>query len=204
MGRHLGPKAKLCRKFGENIFGSPKYDKILKRKGYAPGEHGQSFRRRKSDYAVHLAEKQRIRFQFGLMEKQFVGYFKKAAAKKGITGENLLQMLEMRLDNIVYRLGLSITRMQARQLVSHGHIQVDGKKVNIPSFICRQGNVVQVREKSKNLNLFIENIGFTNIESYPWLSLDKKNLKGEVLSIPSREQIPIKVDERLIIEYYSK
>lgn len=204
MGRFLGPKAKLCRRFGENIFGSPKYDKILKKKPYPPGGSGQGFRKRKSDYAIHLQEKQRVRFMYGLMEKQFSNYFKKAALKKGITGENLLEMLEMRLDNVVYRVGLATTRMQARQIVRHGHILVNETKVNIPSYICSRGDTIQVKPKSKNLKLFLDNIGYTNVQAYPWLELDKKNLKGTILNIPSREQIPEKVDDRLIIEYYSK
>lgn len=204
MGRFLGSRAKLCRKYGENIFGSPKYDKILQKKAYPPGEHGQGFRRRKSDYGIHLAEKQKVRFMYGLMEKQFRGYFKKAAQSKGVTGENLLKMLEMRLDNLIFRIGLGATRSQARQLVNHGHIRVNGRRVDIPSYICKTDDTIEVRPKSKVMKLFLDNLSFTRVESYPWLELDKKNLKATVLNVPSRDQIPEKVDERLIIEYYSK
>ena len=157
MARHRGPKAKLCRKFGENIFENPKYNKILEKKNYPPGEHGQSFRRRISDYGLHLKEKQKMRFMYGLMEKQFSNYFKKADKMKGITGENLLQLLEMRLDNLVFRLGLGVTRMQARQIVRHRHINVNGKRVDIPSYICKTGDVIEVREKSKKMVMFAEN-----------------------------------------------
>lgn len=204
MARYTGPKARICRKFGENIFGAPKYDKILKKKGYAPGEHGQGFKKRKSEYGVHLEEKQKARMIYCLQEKQFHGYFKKAAKRGGVTGDNLFVLLETRLDNVVYRLGLAATRMQARQLVTHGHLTVNGRRVNIPSYQCKQGDIVQVKEKSKNLNLFLENIGNSSIESFPWLSFDKKSLKGEVLAIPTRDQIPVNIDDRLIVEFYSK
>jgi len=204
MARYTGPKARICRRFGENIFGAPKYDKILKKKGYAPGEHGQAFKRRKSDYGIHLEEKQKARMIYGILEKQFRLYFKKAALKKGVTGENLFQMLEMRLDNIVYRFGLACTRMQARQLVNHGHILVNGTKVDIPSFQCKQGDIVEVKSKSKAMKLFLDSIGSSSVDAYTWLTFEKKSLKGEVLSMPKRDQIPITIDDRLIVEYYSK
>ncbi len=204
MARYTGPKARICRKFGENIFGAPKYDKILKKKGYAPGEHGQGFKKRKSEYGVHLEEKQKARMIYCLLEKQFRGYFKKAAKQSGVTGENLFRLLEMRLDNVVFRLGLVATRMQARQVVTHAHITVNGKRVNIPSYQCKQGDVIQVKEKSKGMAMFLDNIGNSAVDSYPWLAFDKKSLKGEVLSIPTREQIPVNIDDRLIVEFYSK
>ncbi|MEA1972601.1 MAG: 30S ribosomal protein S4 [Candidatus Cloacimonadota bacterium] len=205
MARYTGPKARLCRRFGENIFETPKYDKILERKNYAPGEHGQGFRKRESDYAVHLKEKQKLRFMYGLMERQFKGYFKKADKMKGITGENLMTMLEMRLDNIVFRLGIGVTRPQARQIVRHNHILVNNKRVNIPSYQCKPGDIVEVVEKAKNKSMFVENAELVGGTSrFEWLSFDGEKKSGEVLDIPTREQIPVKIDDRLIVEYYSK
>ncbi len=204
MARYTGPKARICRKFGENIFEAPKYDKILKKKGYAPGEHSQGFKKRKSDYGLHLEEKQKARMMYCLMEKQFRNYFKEAAKQSGVTGENLFRLLELRLDSVVFRLGLAGTRMQARQLVSHAHITVNGKRVNIPSYQCKQGDVIQVKDKSKNMQVFLDNIGNSAVDSFSWLTFDKKNLKGEVLAVPNREQIPVNIDDRLIVEFYSK
>ena len=205
MARYTGPKARLCRRFGENIFETPKYDKILERKNYAPGEHGQGFRKRESDYGIHLKEKQKLRFMYGLMEKQFKGYFKKADKKKGITGENLMTMLEMRLDNIVFRLGIGVTRPQARQIVRHNHILVNNKRVNIPSYQCKPGDIIEVAEKAKNKAMFVENAELVGGTSrFEWLSFDGEKKLGEVLDIPTREQIPVKIDDRLIVEYYSK
>ena len=203
MARYLGPKAKLCRKFGENIFGVPKYDKILKRKSYAPGLHGKNFKRRQSEYAIHLNEKQKLRFSYCIMEKQFRNYFFKADKMKGVTSENLLKLLEMRLDNIIYRLGFAVTRMQARQFVSHGHFKINGKKVNIPSYICVPSNEIELKQKSNIRNVVLNNMDITS-SSYEWLSVDKSNIKGEILYVPSREQIPVKLDDRLVVEYYSK
>ena len=139
-----------------------------------------------------------------LLEKQFRGYFKKAAKQSGVTGENLFKLLEMRLDNVVFRLGLSGTRMQARQVVNHAHITVNGKRVDIPSYQCKQGDVIQVKESSRGLQMFLDNIGNSSIDAFPWLNFDKKALKGEVLAIPTREQIPVNIDDRLIVEFYSK
>jgi len=205
MARYTGPKARLCRRFGENIFEVPKYDKILERKNYAPGEHGQGFRKRESDYGIHLKEKQKLRFMYGLMEKQFKGYFKKADKMKGITGENLMTLLEMRLDNIVFRLGIGVTRPQARQIVRHNHIKVNGRRVNIPSFQCKIGDVIEVADKSKNRPMFVENAELVGGTSrFEWLKFDGEKKIGEILDIPTREQIPVKIDDRLIVEYYSK
>lgn len=207
MARYTGPKAKLCRRFGENIFGAPKYDRILERKNYAPGEHGpsKSFRKKESDYAVHLKEKQKLRLMYGLMEKQFRNYYKKASKMGGVTGENLMQLLEMRLDNLVFRLGLAATRMQARQIVRHGHVTVNDRRVNIPSFLCKVSDVIQIREKSRKVRMFLDNLDIRGGSCpYAWLSLDKDAMKGEVLEIPNRDQIPVDIDDRLIVEFYSK
>ncbi len=205
MARYTGAKAKLCRRFGENIFETPKYDRILEKKNYPPGEHGQSFRRKISDYGIHLKEKQKVRYMYGVLEKQFRNYFKKADKMKGITGENLLKILEMRLDNIVFRLGVGVTRMQARQIVRHRHILVNGKRVNIPSFICKIGDVIEVTEKSKKMIMFKTNVEMGGGTSrYEWLSFDGNEMKGEILAIPERDKIPVLIDDRLIVEYYSK
>ena len=203
MARYLGPKAKLCRKFGENIFGVPKYDKILKRKSYAPGLHGKNFKKRQSEYGIHLNEKQKLRFTYCLMEKQFRNYFFKADKMKGVTIENLLKLLEMRFDNLIYRLGFAVTRMQARQFVSHGHFKINGKKVNIPSYICVPSEIIELKQNSNIRNIVLSNMDITS-SSYEWLSVDKSNIKGEILYVPSREQIPVKLDDRLVVEYYSK
>ena len=205
MARYTGPKAKLCRRFGENIFGTPKYDKILEKRKYPAGDHGNSFRKKVSDYGIHLKEKQKLRFTYGVLEKQFRNYFKKADKMKGITGENLLRLLELRLDNIVYRMGIGVTRMQARQLVKHNHIVVNGRRVNIPSYICKANDVVEVSSKSKTKKFILENLDVTRgAVNCEWVTFDADSMKGEVLAIPAREQIPVILDERLIVEYYSK
>jgi small subunit ribosomal protein S4 len=151
MARYTGPKARLCRKFGENIFGNAKYDKILAKRKFPPGQHGKNMRRKLSDYGVHLREKQKLRSTYCLMEKQFKNYFVKAAKATGVTGDNLMQLLERRLDNVVYRLGFAVTRMQARQFVTHGHFMVNGKKVDIPSFLVKVGDIIEVRPKSRGM-----------------------------------------------------
>ncbi len=205
MARYTGPKAKLCRRFGENIFGTPKYDKILEKRKYPAGDHGNSFRRKISDYGIHLKEKQKLRFTYGVLEKQFRNYFKKADKMKGITGENLLRLLELRLDNIVYRMGIGVTRMQARQLVKHNHIVVNGRRVNIPSYICKANDVIEVSSKSKTKKFILDNLDVTRgAANCEWVTFDTDSMKGEVLAIPAREQIPVILDERLIVEYYSK
>ena len=205
MARYTGPKAKLCRRFGENIFGNPKYDRILEKKNYPPGQHGQSFRRKVSDYGIHLIEKQKVRMMYGLLEKQFRGYFKKADKMKGITGDNLFKLLEMRLDNVVYRMGIGVNRMQARQIVRHRHILVNGRRVDIPSFQCSPDDVIEVKDKSKSKKMFLENIGnLSGSCAYEWLTFDTEAMKGTVEAVPSRELIPVDVDDRLIVEFYSK
>jgi len=203
MGRHTGPKAKLVRKFGENIFGNPKFDKILSNKPYGPGQHGAG-RKRVSDYGVQLKEKQKLKFMYGLFEKQFRNVFKKADRMRGITGENLLQLLERRLDNTVYRLGFSISRGQARQLVLHRHFTVNGKLVNIPSYSLKPGDVIAVREDSKKMDVFHNALRIRKSNPYEWIEVEKANLSGTFMNIPEREEIPVNVNEQLIVELYSK
>ncbi|PKN76025.1 MAG: 30S ribosomal protein S4 [Candidatus Cloacimonetes bacterium HGW-Cloacimonetes-2] len=205
MARYTGPKAKICRKFGENIFGSAKFDRILNKRKFPPGQHGRTLRRKLSDYGVHLREKQKLRLTYGLLEKQFRNYFFKAAKMTGVTGDILMQILERRLDNVVYRLGFAVTRMQARQFVNHGHIRVNGKKVDIPSFLVKPGDVIEVREKSRSIKAIIEAVERTESTSpFAWLSVDKENMRGEFLTVPAASEIPVNVDTRLIVEYYSK
>lgn len=201
MARYIGPKSKIARKFQEPIFG---YDKHLEKKNYPPGQHGQAKRRRKvSEYGIQLKEKQKAKYTYGILEKQFKKLFHLALTKKGVTGEVLLQLIESRLDNVVYRLGISRTRDGARQLVSHKHIEVNGKVVNIPSFLLRPGDVVTVREKSKNLEVISASLkGHKN--KYSWLEWDEENFSGKFLNYPEREAIPENINEQLIVELYSK
>ena len=203
MGRNTGPKAKLVRKFGENIFGNPKFDKILSNKPYGPGQHGAG-RKRVSDYGVQLKEKQKLKIMYGLFEKQFKNLFKKADSMRGITGENLLQLLERRLDNTIYRLGFATSRQQARQVVSHRHITVNGKSVNIPSYTLKPGDIIAVREKSKKMDVFHNALRIRKSNPYEWIEVEKANLSGVFVSIPERSEIPVNVNEQLIVELYSK
>ncbi len=204
MARNNGPRGKLVRKFGENIFGNPKFDKLLSNKPYAPGQHGMA-RKKVSDYGLQLREKQKLKFMYGLLERQFHNYFEKAERMKGVTGENLLQLLESRLDNTVFRLGLGVSRTQARQLVLHRHILVNDKIVNIPSYLLKKGDIVQVKEKSRKLSVFHESLKKVRAENmYAWLNMDKSKLTGEFLYTPQREEIPVNVQENMIVELYSK
>ena len=201
MARYIGPKTKIARKFGEAIFGD---DKSLEKRNYPPGQHGNNRRRgKKSEYAIQLMEKQKAKYIYGILERQFRNLFKKASRSKGVTGEVLLQLCESRLDNIIYRMGLSKTRAGARQLVSHRHITVNSKIVNIPSFILKAGDVVGVREKSKSLNTIIENNEQSN-SIYEWLNWNNKSFEGTFISVPKRDQIPENIKEQLIVELYSK
>ncbi len=205
MARYTGPKAKLCRRFGENLFGTAKYDKVLSRRNFPPGQHGKSFRRKVSDYGLHLREKQKLRTIYCLLERQFHNYFVKAAKMAGVTGDNLMLMLERRLDNVVYRLGFAVTRMQARQFVSHGHFSVNGKKVDIPSYLVKAGDIIAVREKSRGNKMLLDAMERTETTSpYSWLSVNKEQMSGQFLSLPAAQEIPTTVDVRLIVEYYSK
>ena len=201
MARYIGPKTKIARKFGEPIFGS---DKAFEKRNYPPGQHGVSKRRgKKSEYSIQLMEKQKAKFTYGILERQFRNLFDKASRSKGVTGEVLLQLCESRLDNLVYRFGLSPSRSGARQLVSHRHITVNGSVVNIPSYQVKEGDVVGVREKSKTLNI-IQGIQTDNQSVYEWLSWNKDEFHGTYLSIPERVQIPENIKEQLIVELYSK
>ncbi|HOH24871.1 MAG TPA: 30S ribosomal protein S4 [Bacteroidales bacterium] len=201
MARYIGPKSKIARKFGEPIFGP---DKVLSKKNYPPGMHGSNRRRKTSEYGIQLREKQKTKYTYGVLERQFRKTFERAARSKGITGEVLLQLLESRLDNLVYRLGLAPTRDAARQLVVHRHIVVDGKVVNIPSAIIKPGQVVGVRERSKALEVIDNALSGFNHCKYPWLEFDAASKSGKYLHVPERADIPENIKEQLIVELYSK
>jgi small subunit ribosomal protein S4 len=201
MARYIGPKTKIARKFGEAIYGP---DKNFERKNYPPGQHGNNRRRKTSEYGVQLKEKQKAKYTYGILEKQFSNLFKKAAAHKGITGEVLLGLLESRLDNVVYRLGIAPTRAAARQLVSHRHILVNGSIVNIPSFQVKPGMLVGVREKSKSLEVVADSLANSKVHQYSWLEWDRDSYTGKFLNIPERSEIPENIKEQLIVELYSK
>lgn len=201
MARYTGPKSKVARRFRDPIFGP---DKALERRSYGPGQHGPNKRRPKqSEYGIQLMEKQKAKYTYGILERQFSNLFKKATAAKGITGEVLLQYCERRLDNVVYRLGISPTRRGARQLVSHRHITVNGQLVNIPSYTLKEGDVISVREKSKSLSAISSSVA-NNSKSYDWLDWDASTLTGKFITIPERSQIPENIKEQLIVELYSK
>jgi small subunit ribosomal protein S4 len=201
MARYTGPTSKIARKFGEPIFGP---DKVLDKKKYGPGQHGNTRRRgKKSEYAVQLQEKQKAKYTYGILEKQFSNLFKKALRKKGITGEILLQLCETRLDNVVYRLGISPTRRAARQMVTHKHIVVNENITNIPSYALKIGDVISVREKSKSLEVVGVSLAASSYTS-DWLEWNSDTLMGKVLALPEREQIPENIKEQLIVELYSK
>ena len=201
MARYTGPKSKISRKYGEPIFGDTK---ALEKKPHPPGQHGRGRRRKKSEYAIQLAEKQKAKYLYGILERQFRNLFSKASRKDGITGENLLQLLESRLDNVVYRLGIAPTRRSARQLVSHKHITVNGNLVNIPSFSVKEGDMVAVREKSKSLSSIAGSISRQSSNRFKWLEWDDKSLSGKLIMYPDRESIPENINEQLIVELYSK
>ncbi|RCS27468.1 30S ribosomal protein S4 [Polaribacter sp. WD7] len=201
MARYTGPKTKIARKFGEAIFGE---DKNFEKRNYPPGQHGNNRRRgKKSEYATQLAEKQKAKYTYGILERQFSNLFKKASASQGITGEILLQLCESRLDNVVYRMGVSKSRSGARQLVSHRHITVNGNIVNIPSYRLNEGDVVAVREKSKSL-VAIEDALASNSNVYEWLTWNSDTKTGTFVKVPERLQIPENIKEQLIVELYSK
>jgi len=201
MARYTGPKSKIARKFGEAIFGD---DKSFEKKNYPPGQHGNNRRRgKKSEYAVQLMEKQKAKYTYGILERQFRNMFEKATRAQGITGEILLQLCESRLDNVVYRMGLSNSRSGARQLVSHRHITVNGELVNIPSYQLKIGDVVGVREKSKSLKVVQDSIA-SNSNVYEWITFNKDTKQGTFVSVPARIQIPEKINEQFIVELYSK
>ena len=202
MARYTGPKSKIARKLGAPIFGA---DKVLSKKNYPPGQHGNNRRRKTSEYGIQLKEKQKAKFIYGVLERQFRGYYDKAKKMAGVTGENLLSLLERRLDNVVFRLGLANTRRQARQLVRHGHFTVNGKRVDIPSALVREGHVIEVAEKSRSSAFFKELKESSNALSAPaWLTADQANLTGTVTRFPHREEIDVPVNEQAIVELYSK
>ncbi len=203
MARYTGPKTKKSRAFGQPIYG---YDKNLERRKSPPGEHGNRRRRRqRSDYAVQLMEKQKAKYTYGVLERQFRKMFEKASSKSGVTGEILFQLLESRLDNTVYRMGLAPTRRAARQIVNHKHILVNGVLTNIPSCLLRPGDVVSVRNKSKALEVIRESInGKSDVRKFPWLEFNGDKMEGRFLEYPEREQIPENINEQLIVELYSK
>ncbi len=209
MARYTGPVCRLCRREGMKLFlkGDRCYtDKCaLERRPYPPGQHGQGRRRKISGYGEQLREKQKVKRMYGLLERQFKNYYLRAARMKGVTGENLLSLLERRLDNVVYRLGFAVNRSDARQLVLHRHVLVNGRRVNIPSYQVRPGDVVEIREKSRSLARVQEAISAVDRRGVPaWLELDKENLKGRVVTHPSREDITMPINEHLIVELYSK
>ena len=201
MARYTGPKTKIARKFGEAIFGP---DKVLSKKNYPPGQHGNSRRRKTSEYGIQLREKQKVKYTYSLLEKQFRKLYEKAKRTKGITGVILMQLLESRLDNVVYRLGMSPTRAGARQLVGHRHVTVDGKVVNIPSYHVRPGQVIAVREKDKAMEVVVNSLAGFNHSKYPWIEWNETSMSGTFLHIPEREDIPENIKEQLIVELYSK
>jgi small subunit ribosomal protein S4 len=201
MARYRGPKSKIARKFKDPIFGA---DKALDRKPYPPGHHGNNRRRRKeSEYGIQLQEKQKAKYTYGILERQFRNTFKKASKKGGITGENLLQLIEARLDNVVYRMGIAPTRRAARQLVGHRHILVNGVVTNIPSFEVKPGDVISVREKSKSLEVVTDSLSGRS-DSFGWLEWDEEKMEGKFIQYPTREEIPENIREQLIVELYSK
>jgi small subunit ribosomal protein S4 len=201
MARYIGPKSKIARKFGDAIFGA---DKVLSKKNYPPGQHGNSRRRKTSEYGIMLAEKQKAKYTYGVLERQFRNMFEKASRSNGITGEILLQNLESRLDNIVFRLGIAPTRDAARQLVNHRHITVDGKVVSIPSYSVKPGQIIGVREKSKSLEVINNALAGFNHSKYPWLEWDENTKSGKLLHKPERADIPENIKEQSIVELYSK
>ena len=201
MSRYIGPKSKIARRFGEPIFGA---DKVLSKRNFPPGQHGNNRRKKMSEYGVMLAEKQKAKYTYGVLERQFRNLFEKAAKASGITGEVLLQLLESRLDNVVFRMGLAPTRAAARQLVGHKHIIVDGSVVNIPSYSVKPGQVIGVREKAKSLEVIETALAGFNHSKYPWIEWDNATKSGKFLHTPERADIPENIKEQLIVELYSK
>ncbi len=201
MARYTGPTTKIARKFGDAIFGTDKY---FEKRSYPPGQHGVAKKRKTaSEYAIQLQEKQKAKYTYGLLERQFRNLFEKAARKKGVTGENLLKLLEARLDNTIYRLGFAASRAQARQLVLHKHVSVNGEIVNVPSFSLNAGDKVALRERSKNLTVVQDAMGKKG-KKFNWLVVDEKSVEGTFVDFPERDQIPENINEQLIVELYSK
>ncbi len=202
MARYTGSTSKVARRFGEPIYGP---DSALQKKNYAPGQHGPSKRRgKKTEYGVQLQEKQKAKYTYGVLERQFENLFALAETKPGITGENLIQLLEQRLDNVVYRMGIAPSRRSARQLVNHGHIMVNGQVVNIPSFSVKPGMVIAVRPKSKSLEVITSSLSTNSVSKFAWLEFDKSEMQGKFLNVPDRQDVPENIKEQLIVELYSK
>ena len=202
MARYIGPKSRIARKFGDPIYGPDKY---LERKNYPPGQHGVNKKRKKtSEYGIQLREKMKAKYTYGILERQFRNTFEQASRSKGVTGEVLLQLLESRLDNTVYRLGVAPTRAAARQLVSHRHITVNGNVVNVPSFQLKPGDIIGVREKSKSLENITDSLSGRRFSKLPWLEWDDAQMAGKYMSVPQRSEIPEDIKEQLIVELYSK
>ena len=204
MGRYIGPKAKMVRRFDENVFGNPKYDKILEKRKAAQGKRVQR-KRKMSDFGLRLVEKQKAKAIYGVLEKQFKGYYKIAAKRKGVTGEILLELLERRLDNVIFRCGFATTRRESRQLISHRHFLVNGRIVNIPSYLVSPDDKIQIKEKDRKCKFFEDIIDLTKGKDVPsWLEFNSKELAVNVLKIPSREEMGVSLKEQLIVELYSK
>ncbi len=201
MARYTGPKVRISRRFNEPILGE---NKALQKKNYAPGQHGRGKKRKQSEYSLQLTEKQKAKYIYGLLERQFAKVFVEAARLKGVTGEKLLQLLESRLDNVVYRLGIAPTRRSARQLVLHKHISVNGEIVNISSFMVKPGDIVAVRERSKSLEVITNSLALQGSRKYNWLEWDANEMAGKLINIPPRADIPENINETLIVELYSK
>lgn len=201
MARYRGPKTKIARRFNEPIFGP---SKALQKKSYPPGQHGRGRRKKQSEYAVQLMEKQKAKYTYGVLEKQFANLFDKASRKSGVTGEILLQLLETRLDNTVFRLGIAPTRRAARQLVLHKHITVNGNIVNIPSVALKPGDVIGVRERSKSLEAITDSLASHSSKNFPWMEWDGSEMVGKLVGYPQRDEIPENINEQLIVELYSK
>lgn len=203
MARYIGPKTKIARRFKDPIFGSDKY--YEKRSTVPPGQHGNARRRTKqTEYAIQLGEKQKVKYTYGVLERQFYKIFEEAVRRKGVTGENLIKFLEARLDNTVYRLGIAPTRAAARQIVGHRHVTVNGKVVNISSYTLKPGDVVAVREKSKSVEVISSSLANSNAKRFNWLSWDSASMSGTFLALPERDQVPENIKEQLIVELYSK
>ena len=202
MARYTGPRVRISRRFGVPIFGPTKY---LERRNYGPGVHGPKSRRKTTDYGLGLIEKQKLRYYYGLLERQFRGVYEKALRRRGVTGEQMLQILETRLDNVVYHLGFANTRAAARQMVSHGHVLVNGRKVNVPSFALKVNNVIEVKNNNVSRQLATKNLEVATSRSVPdWLLLDKENFKGTVMRIPTRDEIQPIANEQAVVEFYSR
>ena len=207
MGRYTGPKYKLSRREKQDLFNSPKSlmgKSPMEKKGYPPGEHGQSRRQKISEYGIQLREKQKIKRIYGLFETQFRNCFTKATRQKGITGENLVKLLERRLDNVVYRLGFAPTRVSARQLVNHRHVLVNDKSVHIPSYVVSPGDIIRIKDKSKKMDAIHNSLKRVRDNQYSWLIIDKATMSGTFVQVPDRSEVPLNANEQLVVELYSK